>query len=56
MGALVTLASGAGLLWAVLKLKHEQSEEVKPLLDPELPTAIVHQYNDRKNAEKEQGT
>lgn len=47
---LLSIASGIGVLISVMKLKHSSDEEVKPLLDPELPTAIVHQYYARKNA------
>ena len=45
------LASALALMVAVFKFKQQKPEELKPLMDPELPTAIVHQYYARKRAD-----
>ena len=48
---MVMLASSVALLVAVVRFKQQQPEELKPLMDPELPTAIVHQYYARRRAD-----
>ncbi len=45
------VVSAVALLVAVVRLKKQKVEELKPLMDPELPTAIVHQYYARRRAE-----
>lgn len=50
------LVSAVALLVAVLRFKQHKPEELKPLMDPELPTAIVHQYYARKRAEVHKAT
>lgn len=49
------LVSAIALVIAVVRLKQNKSEELKPLMDPELPTAIVHQYYAKKRAEVRNG-
>ena len=51
LSGLVMLVSAVALLVAVVKFKQHKPEELKPLMDPDLPTALVHQYYARKRAE-----
>lgn len=38
------MLAAIGLIWNILKIKHHKVEEKEPLLEPDLPEAIVHQY------------
>ena len=43
VSAVTSMVSGVAVIWSVLRMKQDR-EEMKPLLDSDLPTAIVHQY------------
>lgn len=41
---LVSVGAGIGVICSVIKIKQKKAEEMKPLLDPNLPATIVHEY------------
>lgn len=50
VSALTSIAASVGVICSAFRLKYHKVEEKKPLLDPDLPAAIVHQYFARRRA------